>query len=176
MIANNLLRVHEVVVSSDGNEGPRLAEQQRFDLMILDVMLPGRSGFELCRTVRERGFDGGILMLTARAQVASGGNPARAHPASGPKAFSRAQSTRKNTTFDSSDFRNIVPRFTPEARKRTRGSSICCGRSPRTKVDTCPDGARLAACAEALDSPDSQNDQAESIGGEHCCTVGRTDV
>jgi two-component system alkaline phosphatase synthesis response regulator PhoP len=37
--------------------------------MILDVMLPGRSGFEICRSVRERGFDGGILMLTARAQV-----------------------------------------------------------------------------------------------------------
>lgn len=71
MIVADLLRGHghDVAVSSDGNEALRLAEEQQFDLMILDVMLPGRNGFELCRIVRERGFDGGILMLTARAQV-----------------------------------------------------------------------------------------------------------
>jgi two-component system, OmpR family, alkaline phosphatase synthesis response regulator PhoP len=71
MIVSDLLRGsgHHVVVSSDGNEALHVAGEQRFDLMILDVMLPGRSGFELCRAVRERGFDGGILMLTARAQV-----------------------------------------------------------------------------------------------------------
>ncbi len=60
---------HQVVVSGDGREALRIATEQRFDLLILDVMLPGLSGFELCRAVRERGFDGGILMLTARAQV-----------------------------------------------------------------------------------------------------------
>src|SRR4051812_8531102 len=37
--------------------------------MILDVLLPGRNGFDLCRGAREHGFDGAILMLTARAQV-----------------------------------------------------------------------------------------------------------
>jgi two-component system alkaline phosphatase synthesis response regulator PhoP len=71
MIVADLLRGHghHVVVASDGNEALRTSIAQRFDLMILDVMLPGKSGFELCRTVRERGFDGGILMLTARTQV-----------------------------------------------------------------------------------------------------------
>lgn len=71
MIVNDLLhgQGHRVVVSSDGNEALRVAQEQRFDLIILDVMLPGKDGFELCRIVRERGFDGGILMLTARAQV-----------------------------------------------------------------------------------------------------------
>ncbi len=71
LIVADLLRGHdhEVVVSGDGGEGLRLAGEQQFDLMILDVMLPGLNGFELCRTVRERGFDGAILMLTARAQV-----------------------------------------------------------------------------------------------------------
>jgi two-component system, OmpR family, alkaline phosphatase synthesis response regulator PhoP len=71
LIVADLLRGHghEVVVSSDGGEGLRVATDQQFDLMILDVMLPGMSGFELCRAVRQRGFDGAILMLTARAQV-----------------------------------------------------------------------------------------------------------
>ena len=71
LIVADLLRGHnhEVVVSGDGREALRIATEQQFDLMILDVMLPGLSGFGLCRAVRERGFDGGILMLTARAQV-----------------------------------------------------------------------------------------------------------
>ncbi|HEX3878103.1 MAG TPA: response regulator transcription factor [Bryobacteraceae bacterium] len=71
LIVADLLRGngHEVVVSGDGGEGRRVASEQLFDLLILDVMLPGMDGFELCRAVREHGFDGGILMLTARAQV-----------------------------------------------------------------------------------------------------------
>jgi two-component system, OmpR family, alkaline phosphatase synthesis response regulator PhoP len=71
LIVADLLRGHghDVVVSSDGSEALRLATEQCFDVMILDVMLPGMNGFDLCRAVRERGFDGGILMLTARAQV-----------------------------------------------------------------------------------------------------------
>jgi two-component system alkaline phosphatase synthesis response regulator PhoP len=70
-IVADLLRGHghEVVVSGDGHEGLRIATDQRFDLIILDVMLPGISGFDLCRSARERGFDGAILMLTARAQI-----------------------------------------------------------------------------------------------------------
>jgi DNA-binding response OmpR family regulator len=56
LIVADLLRGHghEVVVSSDGNEAVRIAGEQRFDLMILDVMLPGKTGFELCQSVRER--------------------------------------------------------------------------------------------------------------------------
>ncbi len=71
LIVADLLRGygHEVVVSGDGSEALQVAAEQQFDLMILDVMLPGIDGFDLCRAVRERGFDGGILMLTARAQV-----------------------------------------------------------------------------------------------------------
>jgi two-component system alkaline phosphatase synthesis response regulator PhoP len=71
LIVADLLRGHghDVVVSGDGGEALRIAAEQPFDVMILDVMLPGLTGFELCRAVRERGFDGGILMLTARARV-----------------------------------------------------------------------------------------------------------
>ena len=71
LIVADLLRGngHDVVVSGDGEEALRVATEQPFDLMILDVMLPGLSGFDLCRTVRERGFDGAIIMVTARAHV-----------------------------------------------------------------------------------------------------------
>lgn len=71
LIVRDLLRgnSYDVTVSGDGEEGLRVAGEQKFDLMIFDVMLPGIDGFELCRGVRERGFDGAILMLTARALV-----------------------------------------------------------------------------------------------------------
>ena len=42
----------------------------------------------------------------------------------------------ENTTFDAADFRNVVPRFTPEARRRTRHWSICSARSPRPEKAT----------------------------------------
>lgn len=60
---------YAVTLAYDGEEALRLGRSRCFDLMILDVMLPGLTGFDLCKAVRERGFDGGILMLTARAQV-----------------------------------------------------------------------------------------------------------
>jgi two-component system, OmpR family, alkaline phosphatase synthesis response regulator PhoP len=71
LIVADLLRGHghEVVVSSDGGEGLRVALEQIFDLLILDVMLPGLDGFGICHEARKHGFDGSILMLTARTQV-----------------------------------------------------------------------------------------------------------
>ena len=71
LVVADLLRGHghQVVVSSNGEEGFRVSTEQVFDLMILDVMLPGMTGFDLCSAVRERGFDGGILMLTARGRI-----------------------------------------------------------------------------------------------------------
>ena len=40
-----------------------------FDVIILDVMLPKRDGYQVCRELRERGVDAAILMLTAKTQV-----------------------------------------------------------------------------------------------------------
>lgn len=71
LIVSDLLESagHSVATEADGDAGIRRASEAPFDLLILDVMLPGKTGFEICHTVRERGFDGGILMLTARGQV-----------------------------------------------------------------------------------------------------------
>ncbi|HSE10829.1 MAG TPA: response regulator transcription factor [Nocardioidaceae bacterium] len=58
-----------VDVSLDGDEGLWRATEYRYDLMILDLMLPGRSGYEICKTLRERGNWIPILVLTARDAV-----------------------------------------------------------------------------------------------------------
>ena len=66
-------RLHDegyvVETAADGEEGAARATSERFDLLVLDVMLPGRSGFDVCRDLRQRGLDLPILMLTARRQV-----------------------------------------------------------------------------------------------------------
>lgn len=56
--------------AADGNEGLRLAGENEFDVIILDVMLPGIDGFTLCRKLREElKINTPVLMLTARDQL-----------------------------------------------------------------------------------------------------------
>jgi len=55
-----------VEVAFDGDQGYWLATEGAFDLMILDIMLPGRNGFRICRDLREAGNWTPILMLTAK--------------------------------------------------------------------------------------------------------------
>jgi len=57
---------HAIVVARDGREGLSLAETASFDLLLLDVMLPGADGFTIVRRVRARQIQTPILMLTAR--------------------------------------------------------------------------------------------------------------
>ncbi len=56
----------EVVEASDGEEALRLARREKPDLIVLDVMMPGMSGWEVCRAVREdENLKGtGVIMLT----------------------------------------------------------------------------------------------------------------
>lgn len=54
-----------VDVAEDGPEGLLMATESNFDLVILDVMLPGMNGIELCKTLRAKGINKPILMLTA---------------------------------------------------------------------------------------------------------------
>lgn len=55
-----------VVEASDGDQGLACARAQTFDLIVLDVMLPARSGFEILKTLREAGDHTEVLLLTAR--------------------------------------------------------------------------------------------------------------
>lgn len=57
---------YSVLSSQDGEEGLELAFQKMPDLLILDVMLPSISGFDICKTIRQKNLPIFILMLTAR--------------------------------------------------------------------------------------------------------------
>jgi DNA-binding response OmpR family regulator len=56
----------EVRVAATGEEGFYLANQQAFDLVLLDLMLPGRDGIDMLTTLRNRGIQTPVLILTAR--------------------------------------------------------------------------------------------------------------
>jgi len=59
---------YEVLAAEDGERGYGLLKEKRPDLVILDLMLPGMSGGELCRKARGEGITTPILMLTARGE------------------------------------------------------------------------------------------------------------
>lgn len=57
---------HEVSVVYDGNTGWELLQNESFDLLILDIIMPGMNGLELCRMYRQRfGYHSPVVMLTA---------------------------------------------------------------------------------------------------------------
>ncbi len=55
--------------AADGNEGLRKALTGGFDLILLDVMLPGKKGLDVCREIRKAGLVVPVIMLTARGQT-----------------------------------------------------------------------------------------------------------
>jgi two-component system alkaline phosphatase synthesis response regulator PhoP len=60
---------YEVESAADGEAGLAKAANSQFDLVVLDVMLPKKTGLDVCRELRQRGMDAAILMLTAKTQV-----------------------------------------------------------------------------------------------------------
>lgn len=64
------LEGYEVEIQRDGDAASVRLKAAAFDLIILDVMLPGRDGFEVCREARLHGIRTPVLMLTARAEEA----------------------------------------------------------------------------------------------------------
>jgi DNA-binding response OmpR family regulator len=60
---------HVVDIANDGDTGLDLALRGTYDLLILDLMLPGRSGLDICKQVRAQKLQPAILMLTARGSI-----------------------------------------------------------------------------------------------------------
>jgi DNA-binding response OmpR family regulator len=61
---------YEVAVARDGEEGVRRARDEAFDLILLDLMLPRKDGYQMCRELRHADVTTPIIMLTARTQDA----------------------------------------------------------------------------------------------------------
>jgi two-component system alkaline phosphatase synthesis response regulator PhoP len=60
---------YAVQTAGDGNVAIQRATGEPFDVIVLDVMLPGRDGFDVAKAIRQQGIQTPILMLTARTQV-----------------------------------------------------------------------------------------------------------
>ncbi|MFP4094249.1 MAG: response regulator transcription factor [Cyclobacteriaceae bacterium] len=65
---NLLYEGYQVDIASEGNTGLAKIREQTYDLVILDVMLPGISGFDICKTVRKEGIKTPIILLTAKGE------------------------------------------------------------------------------------------------------------
>ena len=59
---------YDVIVSEDGEQAVEMVQEHEPDLMILDIMLPGKSGYDICKEVRELKYTFPIIMLTAKDQ------------------------------------------------------------------------------------------------------------
>ncbi len=57
---------YDVLIANTGPEGLRLATEQTPDLILLDLMLPGMSGFEICKRIRDQQLRSKVIMLTCR--------------------------------------------------------------------------------------------------------------
>ncbi|EXJ24461.1 Alkaline phosphatase synthesis transcriptional regulatory protein PhoP [Alkalibacterium sp. AK22] len=57
---------YEVTTAADGTEGFEQAKKQHFDIILLDIMLPGMDGMDICRELRREKVDSPIIMLTAK--------------------------------------------------------------------------------------------------------------
>jgi len=69
VIAHKLRHIHSVDVAHDGIIGEELALVNDYDVILLDIILPGRDGFEVCRNLRKKRLATPILMLTALSSI-----------------------------------------------------------------------------------------------------------
>jgi two-component system alkaline phosphatase synthesis response regulator PhoP len=60
---------YQVETAGDGEAGLEMIRQDHYDLILLDIMLPQKNGFDVCRDMRRNGIETPVIMLTARGQV-----------------------------------------------------------------------------------------------------------
>jgi len=130
---------YTVESSGDGLEAQNLALSQAYDLIILDVMLPSRNGFDICRHLRKSGVNTPILMLTARSELnnkvqglKSGGDDYLTKPFETPELQARVEALLRRAAagpraeIKNYDFDGIHVDFTT-ARVTKNGKAITLG-------------------------------------------------
>ncbi|MBN2097686.1 MAG: response regulator transcription factor [Candidatus Omnitrophica bacterium] len=68
-LKDDLSEIYQTWACACGKAGLELAQKERPDLILLDLLLPDIDGFDVCRELKEKGVDASIIMLTARDQL-----------------------------------------------------------------------------------------------------------
>lgn len=120
----------EVDMAEEGKTGLHKALSGRFDLILLDVMLPGMNGFDICAAVREQDRDQPIIMLTARNTdedivqgLALGADDYVAKPFSVAQLVLRVQAVLRRSGFDNQQ--HAIIELTDAVQIDTRNLSGC---------------------------------------------------
>jgi two-component system, OmpR family, copper resistance phosphate regulon response regulator CusR len=105
---------YQVSVAHTGEEGFYIAQTETFDLLILDVMLPGRSGLEILSTMRRRGLSTPVLMLTARDAIEdrvrgldTGADDYLVKPFAFPELLARVRALSRRQSYDTAETLHI---------------------------------------------------------------------
>src|SRR5580704_9432361 len=129
---------HQVVVSGDGREGFEIARASQFDVIVLDVMLPGMDGISVARRLRESRNQTPVLMLTARdtpsdivAGLDSGADDYLTKPFSIGVLLARLRAVSRRGAIPRQPYLEIADvRLDPASRRVTRAGELL-GLTPR---------------------------------------------
>jgi two-component system copper resistance phosphate regulon response regulator CusR len=104
----------EIACAADGDSGLRLALEQAFDCILLDIMLPGRDGLSVCRKLRGKKKTTPVIMLTVKGEVAdkvrgleAGADDYLAKPFAFDELLARIQASIRRTT----EYADLVLRY-----------------------------------------------------------------